>query len=334
MNRFLTIFILLSASAMLSGQEVLDSYLFSIPELSSIEVDGNLSDWEGKGYEIKYLATIEHQIKSKADLDYQVKLGWDKRGLLFHFDIKDDMSTEFFGTGGRNNYFNGDFIKIFVSSEKGKDDIFSIGLIPGMSGQHKGKVKVHYQYPKNRNKRLLCQAAIKYADKAYTLEVLIPWYNLGFKPVLTEELAIQVLIGDKDNPKEGRSLSGWYNGRDPFNKGKSYCHIQRVQISNSPSKEIPFVTKYIKDKGQKAQLILFAPAEYNQKAFQLKQSDKIIHKGNFELNKRFKQAEYRFEYNPFDLKGESIKLILDENGESYPLYFFTLEPVDIIENQN
>ena len=98
--------------------------------------------------------------------------------MLFLFDITDDQPLEYFDSRGKNAFWHGDFIQVFLSQKRGSDDIQAIAIVPGVSND-KGEVSIQYKYPKNRQKRLYSQTALRKKDKGYCLELLLPWQNLN-----------------------------------------------------------------------------------------------------------------------------------------------------------
>src|SRR5882724_740157 len=56
--------------------------LYDIPKLDKINIDGSPADWKENGLRVDVLANASGKVQPKSDIDANLRLGWNDRGLL------------------------------------------------------------------------------------------------------------------------------------------------------------------------------------------------------------------------------------------------------------
>ena len=100
------------------------------PKIEDIVIDGDFSDWEGKGLDAGYLAGEEGRVYEDVDLSATAKIGWDERGLLVLVRVKDDTSNE---SDSTETLWSADSVELFISTGVGSDQRYQVIVAPGVS---------------------------------------------------------------------------------------------------------------------------------------------------------------------------------------------------------
>jgi len=184
-SAFYVSIVLMSACLAVSGSaQGEDSPLFDVPRLEDITVDGRCADWGDGGFRVDILPDLEGKILPVDDLDVRFRLAWDERGLLVLVTVQDDVHVEH---ADETVLYVLDSVVIFFATKRGAADMLVTAIAPGLDPEHP---KLRHYLMDRRNDEALKQheltisAARAKTQTGYTLEVLLPWKNLGVKPEL------------------------------------------------------------------------------------------------------------------------------------------------------
>ena len=71
-----------------------ESAVFEIPRMGAIVPDGKADDWGDGGLRVEMLVPDDGVLRPAADLDAQVRLAWNDKGLLLLATVQDDAGAE------------------------------------------------------------------------------------------------------------------------------------------------------------------------------------------------------------------------------------------------
>ena len=93
-NLSILLCILIFTLSACDDHNIATSVNLKIPRLTDIKVDGNAGDWGVKGLPVQLFADYHGRVPDTADLQANIRLGWDDSGLLVLLKVKDDTLYE------------------------------------------------------------------------------------------------------------------------------------------------------------------------------------------------------------------------------------------------
>jgi predicted esterase len=211
-----------------SSEELPASPVYDIPKLDKIKIDGSPGDWGGRGLRVSVLANATGKIQPHSDIDANLRLGWNDKGLLALVTVYDDIALE------DANPASADSIELFVAPRVGGSDVLRIAIGPGVDPKQPHlRIRIFDQRSDPQSKKIAprVSAGRTKIDGGYIIETLIPWANFGIKPQMGRELGFQLQVNDLDAMEQGSHLV-WYpsvhTGRDP-------SKMQRIRLAAEPS---------------------------------------------------------------------------------------------------
>lgn len=175
---------------------------YNIPFSEDIIIDGLDSDWDSRGFSTQLFSNHLGEIVSKNDLSANIKLAWNKEGLLVFANVIDDTIYE---AKGDDYLYNADCIELFVANKRNGTDNVQFIVAPGVDAKKSELRLMKFDNRKNeaiRKHKLEIKTSSKKTSKGYILEALIPFKLLLIEPELNQELAFQIFINDRDNKEE------------------------------------------------------------------------------------------------------------------------------------
>jgi pimeloyl-ACP methyl ester carboxylesterase len=210
-----------------SSEDTAASPVFDIPKLDKITIDGSPNDWGGRGLRVSVLANASGKIQPKSDIDANLRLGWNDKGLLALITVTDDIALEDTNPG------SGDSVELFVAPRVGASDVLRVAIGPGVDPkQPHMRLRIFDQRTDPRLKKIAPRVSAGRTKIAggYIIEALIPWANFGIKPQMGRELGFQLQVNDLDAMEQGSHLV-WYPSihtvRDP-------SKMQRLRLAAAP----------------------------------------------------------------------------------------------------
>jgi len=221
--------------------------LFQLPRVEGIQVDGTLDDWAGRGLVIKDLQPWSMARPAAADFDVQFHLGWNAEGLLAAFEVRDDKPVE---SPEDNRLSKADCLEIMVAQAPGSMNAYKVDIAPGADPRF-GHLRTDFRdrrvvdtglrrvmplsddplvvlydqvlpRPAMPAKPLIFKAASRPNPGGYTVEVFLPWKNLGLEARPGTEVAFQVFADDRDGDGPSKQLV-WYPSVDSW-RGTHLMH--------------------------------------------------------------------------------------------------------------
>lgn len=198
--------------------------VFEIPKLADVKLDGDASEWTGKGLAVSGLKPAEGAARTAPNFEPTFRVGWDDRGLLVLVQVIDDVASE--PALKLEEIWKGDSIEAFVCADPGKTKAYQMVLAPGRGGAKKELRHNLSDYRKDFKGKLTVEAARTVSDKGYTVEILFPWKNLGVEPKPGMELGLQLFANDVDEG-ETRYQAMWFPKPDAH---LDSANMQRLKL--------------------------------------------------------------------------------------------------------
>lgn len=247
--------------------------LWDIPHLEKITIDGDKSDWKGKGTVVVFFSDAYGNIPQKNDLSATMNIAWTNDGLLLYAEVTDDIAWENKNIRG---LWRGDAIDIFMSEKWGVQNTTQIVIAPGWAKQTDSLRVYAYDHrnsPALRDSSIHCIAASQFTDSCYQIEALIPFSNLNIEPKTGNEFGLQVYIHDGDGWRDTNTKLEWhYLTRSYLNP---FSHKRIRLTENSAFCSDIAVKSYIEDLDT-ARFFVFADSTYAGKNIMIINNNKIL----------------------------------------------------------
>lgn len=212
---------------------------FDIPKLDGIVIDGKADEWQGRGFRIEAMTSADGWVRSAQDMDARVSLGWDERGLLALFRVRDQSYVE---SERIEALYEGDSVELYLADACGGKQMIQAIVAPGMTGGDAELRHRLYDYRKDDALKATPPAILAARTKTpggYDLEVLLPWSNIGIKPGIGREVAVQIICNDRDIG--GRLFNTlWHPRTGTF---MDSLRTQRVRLAEQPGPAVMSVAR-------------------------------------------------------------------------------------------
>lgn len=209
--------------------------VFDVPSMHNIIVDGDLSDWGDAGLLVQTLTSIKGAAWPKATPPASLRLGWNAQGLLAAITVhhKDPHEYDYI-----RHLFKGDSVEFFVSLHKGSRDRYMVVISPGIDPKYPEPRHCFFPDPSEQEERdvdnLLLEVGRVRTEDGYTLEVLLPWSNLGVEPRVGAELGLQVYVAEADKNEQALTAMWYPAGESHLDPGS----VHRVRLAASASHDV------------------------------------------------------------------------------------------------
>ncbi len=257
---------------------------FDVPGVYGITIDGKADDWDGGGFEVGFLAGADGEIYDPADLSAKAKIGWDGRGLLVLIEVRDDVADE---SDDPESLWSADSVEVFVSTGVGSDQRYQVLVSPGADNNRDGPQQWFYDYRRDRtNGDVEAKSACTVVKGGYTVELLLPWSNLGIDPQIQEQMgwpaennqiAFQFYVNDRDGEEEAKGV-WWHKDRDAHEQPESMYGLRLTDHAGAASVARAEV---MRDE-RVAELVVWTDAGLSGRAVTAKSGDVVIGEGVLE----------------------------------------------------
>lgn len=181
--------------------------VYDIPLMQGISIDGDASDWQESGFRVEIMPSKECLTQSRESLDSTFRLGWDEHGLLVLVKVHDDVFLEH---SDEATLWEKDSIEVFSAAKPGSPDYYQLVISPGVTAEFPDlRVKAVDLRKMEPRLPLTQEVARTKSEKDYTLELRLPWANLGLTPKEGDEVGFQLYVTDVDGPA-GRFQAVWF----------------------------------------------------------------------------------------------------------------------------
>ena len=243
--------------------------VYDVPRVENIGIDGLDSDWQARGFRIEALADDARNVRSVADFDAKVRLGWDERGLLILARVADDVTLE---AEKSSDLWQRDSIEIFVANARGGADSYQVMIGAGLSpAQPAVRTAVINRAKTAEIAALAPEATVARTAVAggYVLEALLPWQNLRIAPQKGREIGFQILFNDVDSGNR-RVQSLWFP-----EAGTDTSKMQRLRLADKPSPAIEMAARAALEQLRRARIQVVAAPQMAGKAVEVREGGKV-----------------------------------------------------------
>jgi len=206
---------------------------YRVPRLEDVTIDGAAGDWGDRGFRVDLLTTPDGDIRPADDFDVAFRAAWNDEGLLMLAQIRDDVPREHAET---NRLWRLDCLEIFVAAAVGSTNRYQLVLTAGADPKQPTlRYRIYdHRAEKANPSELTVQCAREIGKDGTTVEVLLPWRNLGIIPATGRELALQVIANDDDGQPGGDSCRvAWFPAIESHQDATAMYPV-RLSTSASP----------------------------------------------------------------------------------------------------
>lgn len=200
-----------------------------IPKLDGITVDGKADDWGDRGFRTNAMAERDLSMRAPDDFDPSFRLAWNEAGLLVLAQVRDDKAME---QSFEQVLERGDAIEIYVAPKRGAKSFFQLITTTGQDPHYPEGIR---QRQRNGLVRRLAKVQLKAGKMpgGYVVEMLIPFKDVGLKPALGLELAMQVICDDMDRARQVYS-GYWHPDGRPTDNPDAFHHVRLAREASAP----------------------------------------------------------------------------------------------------
>lgn len=249
--------------------------VFNIPHLENVTIDGNASDWGDRGFRVEMLAGTDGQFRPASQLDGKFRLGWSEKGLLVLISVRDDLAIE---ADDESMLWQKDCVELYLIDKLGGNDMIQVVIAPGMDPKYPGLRYHIYDLRKSEAlKKVIPSLKVACAKTrgGYTMEVLLPWENLGVSPKVGTEAAFQLFVDDYGRAG-GQTNLVWYPAAGTFNH-TDFAYT--IKLSDKPSAPVLVAGRATYDGVKSTRVTIVGAPELAGKAVSARADGKEIAKG-------------------------------------------------------
>jgi|GEM_PF-835847 len=212
--------------------------IIDLPLLKNITIDGDNQDWGDGGFQVNLHKTYWGNDNPDDAFYPRHRLAWNEAGLLLFYQARDLAIREPKDVGELEGYDD-----IYIDAripDNGTD--FHVYMSPGLNPK-RDKPAIYPGSPDTAGDQKACEnivsAATATAD-GYSLEVLFPWENFGFKPKIGRQFQFQVCGGNLGR-QSSNSWTCWYQGLDSYG-------VLEMRLAEKPSPPLNAIITLLKIK--------------------------------------------------------------------------------------
>lgn len=259
------------------GFEKNEEAVLKIPYIEGVKIDGNTDEWASNAYTETLFADNEGNVPYSGTFSGKMMLGWNEKGMIYGLKVEDDKFVEFAHQWG---LWLRDHVALYLADKKGGENFLQLAISPGLSADYnEPRSKMYY----NRKSESLkdvdekSEIAVKPVSGGYSMEVLIPFTNLGIKAKKGTRAAVQVLLGDYDDSK-GAGLR-WYWQDEAY---KNSYSMQEIELDEQAGDSVNACVKVKVVDEEKAHFYVYADKKYVGKEILAVVSNKTFYSGQLE----------------------------------------------------
>jgi poly(3-hydroxybutyrate) depolymerase len=185
-----------AANETAGGANPPQAQMFDIPKMDKATIDGDPKGWGDGGFRVDEFVSVDGAMAPDERFGARMRLAWNDKGLLALFEVRAASHDE---SADEKALVTGNSIELLMLDKCGGSEMISAVISPGMDPAHP---QLRYRIEDLRHDErlrkvapILTAARVKVAG-GYSLEVLLPWENVGITPKIGTELALQVWMYD------------------------------------------------------------------------------------------------------------------------------------------
>lgn len=280
---------------------------YNLPRASHITIDGNLDDWEGKGFFIEQLALDRPNCETK-DHAAWARIAWDREQLLLAVRVWDDslLSNCETGLGA-------------IASSEGSDSIvvqfrpltcdvapqsYRFGLPTTINDGSEN--------PETAGPVQASFSAFEALDGGYGFEATFPWTDLGVQPQKGLKIDFQLSVNDLD-PNEPCDCMSW---RLLNTQAKGQIPAAKLRISTRASDPCGLCVWEQTDENGNVQITLQVPDHHDGDKVSIMKGDTVLAESIFTALPDELLAEAQLELSQAQYEADSENLAIAIGEES------------------
>ncbi len=192
MIRLIGCFLIMAFSGCMTKKTFVNLTDMTINYLPHISVDASDADWK-ECADVYSFFVDKFGYSDTSDFSADLKLAWSEQGLTLLTDVNDDLL--------QTNKKNSDRIEIFISPQKGSNDVIQY-IFSGLNDSSKFTVN-KYTFRSNEPEKNIqeLRTSIQKKRRGFRLEVLIPKESLGFALSDSSKFYFNIVFADADSSK-------------------------------------------------------------------------------------------------------------------------------------
>ena len=297
------VIVFLSCVSVASVSRAADSGpVFRVPRIADVKADAGFTDWQGRGLVIATLVSKGGGPWTKETPPAKVTVGWNQDVMILSFDVQQRKVREH---DYIRHLFKGDSVEVFLSVKKGSHDRYMLVASPGLDSKFSKPRHCFFADPAEAAEKDLSFMSVEIASRAtsdgYSMELRLPWKNLGIEVFEGLELGLQIYVMETDD--NGRCHTAmWHPAGDSHVDAKA---VHRVILSDKPS---PPVTAIVSLQGtvenqDSSMLRVVGTGDFGGTAFRINTGAGVLFNT---LNRVRSQAVAELELSPKTLKSVQI----------------------------
>ncbi|MFA9479818.1 sugar-binding protein [Phycisphaerales bacterium AB-hyl4] len=204
------------------GQDESLEHAHGVPQIEAPPADADAT-WDGPALHVPLMLNEAHRVPNPDSFDAELKLGWTEAGLFLRVAVRDLTPSEH---PDRNDLWRADSVELFVSTGVGDSDRYQLILASGADPEQDGLRMQFYDSRADRAVDLTAETSSAVHDEGYTIDVLLPWENLGLDAVEAgRELAFNAIVNDAGTEEASQWL-GWHHHRDSSRNSRSMMPLK------------------------------------------------------------------------------------------------------------
>lgn len=245
-------------------------FLYDVPRVDKIAIDGKADDWGDRGFRVDVLSGPGGQIQPPEQFDSAFRLGWDERGLLVLVTVHDSTPYE---TESDEQLYQRDSVELFMSAGVGSPQHYQLIVAGGNDPRIAQERHRFFDQRQDKPAELKGQISLARTDnKGYILEVLLPWENLGLKPKQGDEVAFQLFVNNATKDV-GKFHVIWYPNDESWQDTKAF---HRIRLSDKPTPPIRAAAAGDLYRLRRAQARVWTPADLAGKSVEVRDGATVL----------------------------------------------------------
>ena len=250
--------------------------VFDIPRIDGITIDGKNDDWRDKGFRVETMVSDSGEVRLPWDFNPSFRLGWDDHGLLVLVTVTERQIVE---ADAPCDLDQKDSVEMLMGVAPGSPRLFRLLAGTGADPRFPQlRTFIRDRRAPPDSKQIEVETAVQRTPSGYSLEVRLPWSNLGISPEIGKEASFQLGVYDVD-ASGSRLYVRWcpgYRGTP----GKPHP-MYRIRLAAEPSPEMLAATRVVLDAGR-PRVEVVAPSELAGKSATATTGDGVYATSRFE----------------------------------------------------
>jgi predicted esterase len=205
------------------------AYVFNIPRLDNLKIDGDPGDWGQHGFRVDALSQVDGDPQSAEQFDQHLRFAWDERGLLVLISVRDTTPVE---ADDPKMMRQKDSVQLLLAASPDSPIKYNLMISPGFDDHHRElRFTIDDQRTPKPASDISPLVARTKTDAGYVIEALLPWKALGLEGRIGTECGINVYVNNAGFDLL-QARAGWYPSRNTL---RDPAGMYTLRLSDQPS---------------------------------------------------------------------------------------------------